>query len=284
MPHALGNNAVRFVDQNGVAQPIHFNAEGFQVCAQDYLQALAEGDIANHTPWEKMGYAGIAPASEIDVFPVNTAYTFSTGAAKCRCVGGANDNATGTGAKTVRIWYLKADYTEATTDVVLTGATPVDTTATDIFRVNAFRIVDFGSGGTNYKAAGNIDVYHATNATPIYSRILAGATRARNSIYTVPKGKTLYITSMTCGVTKGGSTGIAATFILRATYDAKLGALTAGLHFVPLAEINHIDGAFYKPFEMPIVLPQYTDLKVSVIAAQAATIATAALRGWLEPA
>jgi hypothetical protein len=198
-----------------------------------------------------------------------------------RCVGGAQDNASGTGAKTIRIFYLDGSYVEKTTDVVLTGATPVNTSVSDIFRINTVRILDWGSGVSTYKAAGNIDVYHASAAT-VYSRILAGNTRSRNAIYTVPKDKTLYITSVTIGITKGGNTGIAATVTLKSTYSHLLGALTTGLHFTPHAEINHLDGAFFREFEMPISLPQYTDLKVSVTAAQGSTVVTCALRGWLE--
>jgi hypothetical protein len=192
------------------------------------------------------------------------------------------DAAAGTGAKTVRIYYLKSDYTEATTDVILTGQTAVATSVTDIFRVNNFRILDFGSGGTNYKAAGNIDVRHV-NDTPIYSRILTGQTRARNSIYTVPENKTLYVVNMAIGTTKASTTGTVATFTLRATYDDKTSALLQpGLFFMPYAELNHQDGSFVREFDLPLHFPEHTDIKVSVICGQSATICTTSTRGWLE--
>jgi len=268
-------------EDSGTYKGLHFNDVSPQICAQDYLHALAEGDISGHEPWDHLGYTAGATTSETDVWAGAAAYVFPTAAAAMRCVGGAQDNASGTGAKTIRIYYLDADYAERTTDVVLTGATPVNTSVSNIYRVNSVLIRDWGSGGTTYKAAGNIDVYHASAAT-VYSRILAGSTRSRNAIYTVPNGKTLYITSVTIGITKGGNTGIAATITLRSNYSATLGLLTPGLHFIPLAEMNHLDGAFYRPFEMPIVCPQLTDIKVSVTAAQASTVVTCALRGWLE--
>lgn len=273
---------ITFVDSLGVEKRLKWNAEAPQVSSQDYLQSIAEGDIVGHTPFEKFGHTTNGNTSETDIWEGGTTYIFPTSAMQMEVVSSStNDTPTGTGAKTVRIFYLDNNYIERTEDVVLNGVTAVSTVATNILRVNTLKIVDFGSASTTYKAIGNIDIRHISD-TPIYSRIATGYTRSRNSIFTVPVGKTLYVTSMGIGISKGGSTGIAGVFTLRGTYDSDLGALTPGLHFKPQGEINHLDGAFYRMFEMPVKYIEKTDIKVSVICAQASTVCTCALRGWIE--
>jgi len=49
-----GNGPMRYGDSNGVSYPFITNAGSPQVCAQDYLHAIAEGDISNHTPLFKI--------------------------------------------------------------------------------------------------------------------------------------------------------------------------------------------------------------------------------------
>jgi hypothetical protein len=271
-----------YVDALGVEKRFKWNAESPQVCAQDYLQSIAEGDIALHTPFEHFGRTSNGNTSETDVWEGGTAYVFPTVAQQMEVVSSsANDAAAGTGVKTVRIYYLDNNYVPRTENIVLTGTAPVATVATNILRINSLKVIDFGSSTTTYKAIGNIDIRHLSD-TPIYSRIAAGFTRSRNAIYTVPAGKTLYITSITIGVSKASTTGNTATFTLRGTYDDDIGALLPGLHFMPQAEINHMDGCFFKRLEMPKKYIEKTDVKMSVTAAQASTICTAALRGWTE--
>ena len=259
-----------------------------QVCAQNYLHALAEGDIAGHSIFSKLGYLGSGSTSEQDVFGYGGVYTFPASAGNVSVVS-SNDNdgktngAACTGVRVVTIHYLDGSYVEKTLDVTLNGTTVVDTTVGDIFRINNFRVKSFGSGTTTYKPIGNLDIHKVGTATEVYSRILLGNTRARNSVYTVPNGKTIYITSMAVGCTKGSTTGNTAVFTLRATYDDKAASLlTAGKFFMPYAEINHMDGQVTREFHIPLKFVAHTDIKVSVLCGQSATICTSSIRGWLE--
>jgi len=277
---------VQFLDKNnGPPNRTQFNAEAPQVCAQDYLQSIAEGDISGHSPWEILGYSISGSTTEMDLWgggASGTGYTFPTGSDRMEAVSThANDTAAGSGAKTVRIWYLKSDYSEATTDVVLNGTGAVATSVTDIYRVNYFRVVDFGATNTLYKACGDISLRHVAD-TPVYAKILGNQTRARSTIFTVPLGKTLYITSLNIGTTKGSTTGNTSMFTLRSTHDSELGVLIPGFYFSPHAEINHQDGSFLRTFCMPVKFTAGTDMKISVICGQASTTVTCALRGWLE--
>jgi hypothetical protein len=70
---------------------------------------------------------------------------------------------------------------------------------------------------------------------------------------------------------------------LRATYDDVSNTpLTPGLFFMPYAEINQLDGAFYRPFELPLFFGAGTDVKMFCIPAQTSTVCSATIRGWIE--
>jgi hypothetical protein len=273
---------------SGTYKGLTFNAEAPQVCAQDYLQAIGEGDVAGHSLFSKLGYLGTATTTEQDIFPYGGTYVFPATATDVSVVSSNdNDGKTGgaacTGVRIITIHYLDGSYVEKSVDVTLNGTTAVNTTTGDIFRVNGFAVKSFGSGTTTYKAIGNIDVHKVGTATEVYSRIAVGNTRCRCSAYTVPNGKTLYVTSLSVGVTKTAVPGSSGVFTLRATWDATSStALTAGKFFMPYAEINHVDGYTVRNLEVPIKFPAHTDIKVSALCGQIATVCTASYRGWLE--
>jgi hypothetical protein len=103
-----------------------------------------------------------------------------------------NDTAEGTGARTIVINYLDDAFAEKSETVILDGTTGVATTATDIYRIISAYVASAGSGGTN---AGDIYITDATS-TYNYAIIEGGQNIDRKAVYTVPAGKTLYITSM----------------------------------------------------------------------------------------
>jgi hypothetical protein len=268
----------------GACKSLSWQKDNPQILSQDYFLGIAEGDVSGHSLFSKIGYTAGCTTTETDVWVGATAYQFPASAMQMEVVSSsANDASTSTGVGKVRIYYLKDDYTEATTDVWTNGTTPVATTVNDIYRVNNFRVVSFGATTQTYKAIGKIDVRHVVTDASVYSSIAIGQTRARNSVYTVPHGKTLYITSMAVGFTKTSTTGNPGIATLRATYDDKANSLlTAGLFFMPYAEINHQDGMYSREFHVPLRFPAHTDLKVSVLCNQSATVATSSIRGWLE--
>ena len=272
--------AVRLIDDTGTTYGVKQIQGKPRVSTMPYLFDIAEGNVTSHTPFGKMAFSSGATTSETDVWAGATTYTFLTSQRRLSLISSnANDSLGGTGINSIEIFYLDSSYAEKYCEVNLKGTTAVKTDSSNIFRINNLRAKTIG---TQDKALGNIDVKD-TNAATIYSRILTGNTRARNSIYTVPKSKTLYITSMSAGCGKGGSSGITALITLRATYDNLSNTnLTAGRFFMPYAEIQLQDGAWYREFELPLKFPEKTDIKCSVIAGQSSTIVTTNIRGWLE--
>lgn len=272
-----GISNVGFIDSTGSIMHLKFNAEAPQVCAQDYLQALAEGDIAGHTPFVKQGYNTNLGTAEMDLWGVNAKYVFPVTPQRMYVVSSnAADDKNGIGVRQIKISYLNGNYVEKSETVNLSGTTLMYTAGSDIYRVNRFRAVTCGG---SYAAIGDIDLCGSSTAT-IYTRLNAGLTRGRNSFYTVPSGTTLYLTNM---FTAAGESTKPTLFTLRATYnDSSNEILTSGLFFMPLAETLLTSQAVDVPFEIPIKLPATVDLKISAKANAAGTTGIATLRGWQE--
>lgn len=248
-----------------------------QVCSQPYLQALAEGDITGHIPWSKYGYNGAVGAAIEDIWAVGGEYVFPTAAMQMEVVSSsANDDSDGTGVRTIRINYLKSDFSEASTVVELNGTAAVLTSVSDIYRVNYVTTVTAGTGG---RAAGNIDVRHIDN-TPIYGRIQIGQNKCKDIRYTVPKGKELYVTELVMGC--GAETaGYPCVFSTKAKYDNISQAATD--FFIDYTEVILQDTSIRLPLECPTKFGEGIDIKASVVALQGLTaVATCVLRGWLE--
>jgi hypothetical protein len=255
-----------------------FNAGSPQICAQDYLQALAEGDITGHTPWSKLGYNDTIGTSQETMWVNSTEYVFPTVASQYEVISSSSDDdgdPAGTGARTVMIDYLKSDYSEGTVTLTLNGNTAVPTGAShgDIWRIQSFRVLTAGGTGP----LGTLTL-RVVSAGATHGLIRPGRTRARSCFFTVPLGKTLYVTSIAFSAV--GTKYL--TFTTHANYNNSTGTIPQRTLFYPYSEVALLNSSYSKSLLVPTKLIATTDLKVSVIAEAAGSLATCHLRGWLE--
>jgi len=241
-----------------------------------YYDMIAKGQIAGHTAWVKSGYNPNVGTSEETVWSYSTQYVYPIAAMQMEVVSSDNtqDIPGGTGALGVTITYLDGSFNEHSEVVALNGTTVVPTAHNNLYRINSFRCTTVG---TNGKPVGNITLRGVGGGT-VYSYMLAGYTRARNIVYTVPEGYNLYVTSATWSCSEA-TKGV--RFINHANYDDASGAPRS--FFLPYSEVTLYNAALYRPLEMPTRFPEHTDVKVSVVSAQAGAMADVVLRGWLEP-
>jgi len=251
----------------------------------DLGQRIALGFGGKFARFEKFGYNSAISTAEESLVPYGGLANFPLVAtypgAKMEVVSSSADDdgdPVGTGARTVKIFYLTSAGVEKTETVTLNGATAVETVATDIWRINGFRVKTMGSG---QGAAGNITLQEIDNA-PVFSQILPGHTRASNSQYTVPAGKCLMVTDVT--VASGGVTQDKGflKFKIKANLDCDDVASGINLftrYIIPCGGcetvIHHL--------VTPILVPCGTDLVINAegVAATAGTSAFSAMRGWL---
>lgn len=249
------------------------------VIANPYTYQISEGNVANHTPWSKIGYNGAIGATEEEMWPVSGVYVWPTEALTMTIVSDSAEDdadktpAAGTGAYTVDVYYLTTGFVEKTVTVTMNGVSAVQI-ATDIYRFQNCRVK---TAGTALAAVGNLTI--AAGGTT-YGYISAGRTRMRQCIWTVPIGKTLYITQIafSCGDQAASKY---ARFTTKANYDNLAGVVLPRGLFLPYNEVVLNNTAYYRELNPPTKLPATVDLKVSCLANSAA-VGTCALRGWIE--
>lgn len=127
------------------------------------------------------------------VSPIGGLVALRTAAAVVELVStSADDAVAGTGARTVRIQGLDANYVEVEETIALNGITPVQGTVL-FFRINTVQVTTAGTGKTN---AGDIVVRDAPAGTS-RSFILAGQSRSEVGVFSVPAGHKLLATGWT---------------------------------------------------------------------------------------
>lgn len=259
-----------------IANPVYANGS-VAVTSQTYLQSVAEGYIPGHYLYSKLGYSPASGITQTTLWGPGTEYVFPTGATAVEAVSSsASDTSAGTGARTVTLLYLDTLYAEKTHTFTLNGTTPV-AGPTDVFRANGLYVITAGSVG---KTVGNISLQLVGGAATIYQYISAGFTRGKSSVYTVPAGKSLYVDNiaMSAAYKTTGKT-------VRMTYHTSRNPLgvvsTSGLIFWPYFEPMLVDYGIACPLTAPLVFPEKTDTKVSVIGETLAQT-TSLITGWLK--
>ena len=271
-----GTQSSKFVDENGVAYGVKHIDNKPRISSMPYLYDIAELNVVNHVAWTKNGYNGTLSSTEQTLWAVGGDYIFPTAQMQMEVVSSsASDTSAGTGARTVEVFYLDNTLAECSEIITLNGVTPVATTATNIYRINAFRVKTTGAGLQN---AGNIDIRNLTD-THIYSRIAAGVNRALNCVYTVPANKTLYVVNLFFS----GGANVAnrpIRVLTKGTYDTASNSLTA--FFMPYTNAVIVDGSVDMPLEVPSRFPAGTDIKINAISPDGASYGAVIARGWLE--
>jgi hypothetical protein len=160
---------------------------------------VSRGQITGHDVQFISGTGTSVGTSTTTLWSQNTVYSYlSTAAVMQISSSSASDTAAGTGARTVIIYGLDANYNEINETVTLNGQTAVNTT-NSFLRVFHLAVVTAGSGeaaaGTIYAGTGTV-----TAGVPavIYGVYTAG-NGSTACIWTVPAGYTAYITNYSAG-------------------------------------------------------------------------------------
>lgn len=215
---------------------------------------ISRGHVSYHEPLFKFGANADIDSSNETVWDHGGLYSYPSSASTVFVSSSStNDAAAGTGARTVVVVGLDADYNEITETVSLNGQTQVETTASFLRVYRAF-VDSAGSGGT---AAG--DIYIATTGASsgvptgtVYAKITLGENQTLMAVYTVPAGYTLYVTKG--NISSGTET--ANKFII-----GRFSARPLGGVFRTQAKVTLADGFIDFDWEFPLRIPEKTDIE-----------------------
>ena len=244
---------VELVDHRG--NTLHITPDG-AMQIQDRFLAIAKGTVEGHSLMLKFGRnPDIDSGVEETVWEGGDRYPFPTTAQSLEVISGSTDDtALGSGARTITLIGLDADYQEQTEVIILNGTTPVAIDGTWL-RVHRCSVTTAGSGNVN---AGLISVRIAGGGTTLLV-IGAGNGQTLMAVYTVPAGITAYMLSYYVSANATPTPPYA---------DAKLFTRPAA----GVINLKHQQalgpGYFMHKFEIPFKIEEKTDIYVNAVTNQ----------------
>ena len=218
---------------------------------------VARGQISYHKTIFKFGFNGDVDNLLETIWAEGGLYSYLSAASVLKVSSSSTaDTSAGTGARTVELYGLDADYNEINEVITLNGQTSVDTTQ-EFLRINRMLIRSAGSGGTNagvvYAGTGTVTTGVPANK---YATVAIGDGQSLMALWTVPLGYTAYAyqTDITVATTQNNK--------------------YATIHFVarPFGEVFQVKDKFVKSessnnqeYRIPLKFEEKTDLEFRAI-------------------
>jgi hypothetical protein len=217
---------------------------------------VARGQISFHKTVFKFGYNAVVGATKETIWEQGGLYAYpASDTVMTISSSSTDDTAAGTGARTVEVFGLDADYNEINEVVTLNGQTAVNTTKSYL-RINRGIVRSAGSGGAN---AGTIYAGTGTVTTGVPANIYLtingdGDNQTLMALWTVPAGYTAFLTKMS--LSTGTSTNT------KAILNASLVARPYGEVFQIKERFTITDGAHEQFYTFPLSFTEKTDLEM----------------------
>jgi hypothetical protein len=219
---------------------------------------VSRGQITDHKTLFKFGNNADINGSLETIWSHGGIYSYPSSATIMTVSSSSADDASaGTGARTVAVYGLDADYNEINEIVSLNGQTAVNTTRSYLRVFRAF-VVAAGSGataaGTIYIGTGTVTAGVPAN---VYAEIALGENQTTMAVWTVPAGYTAYV----AGGTFSAASNNVSQYIL-----GKFMVRTLGGVFRNAADITVNSSVFRYDWEFPIAIPEKSDIEARAIA------------------
>ena len=231
----------------------------------EFFLEIAKENIPGYGSVFKFGRNSDVTSTEEVVWDYGGDYTFLTSAEQISIVStNANDNIAGTGARTLIVYGLDNDFNEQNETITLTGTTPVITTKS-YRRFNRMLVLTSGSDSPTIDAnEGTITATSVTTAT-VQAQILPRNGQTLMAVYTIPAGKTGYVTGIGLRTPEGKSILVKAkvrnttqdndgSFSVKYTLDSFQQAITQNLA-IPLKLSEKTDMCFTAKANVAVATP-----------------------------
>lgn len=219
---------------------------------------VSRGQIPWHKLLFKYGSNSDINGSLETIWSAGGLYAYPDAAIQMKVSSSSTDDAAaGTGARTIVVYGLDANYNEINETISLNGQTVVTTTKSYLRVFRAF-VATAGSGDT---AAGTIYVGTGvvTSGVPatIYAEIPLGANQTLMAVWTVPAGYTAYFNR---GSLSAASNNDTHAILGKLCFRPQGGVMRVA------TEVTINNGFIPFDFEYPLVLPEKTDIEARAIA------------------
>jgi hypothetical protein len=218
---------------------------------------VSRGQIQGHRNVTVFGFNPDVDTTQVSVWPLPSLITFPAAATQMTVSSAsADDTSAGTGARTIVVQGLDANYNEVTETVTMNGQTAVTMTAS-LIRVNYAYVATAGSGNS---AAGNIYIGTGTVTAgvpaTVYDIIRYDYNNTTTGSYTIPAGYTAYLSQGLFSTGQaGGSNQVEGRLLTRGTNNIRQ---TAAITTINNGVANYV-------FEYPLQIPQKTTIEATAI-------------------
>ena len=228
---------------------------------------IAKGIVPGRTAVRRYGHNLACAATEETIWEQSALYVYLTTAEQVKISSSvpATDIPASTGAWTVFIKGLDANYKVITETVTLVNPGPVATTKY-FLRVFVARVMTAGTGGKN---AGIITVENNATGNPL-AIIPVGENQSHAAIFTVPARERLFVLGR-----QGGELAAKVSHIL--FYIREFGGVWQLKRDVPIK-----DSYFYTKMAMPWLVPAKADIEVRATATAGSGIVIGGFAGFRE--
>jgi len=234
---------------------------------------VARGQVDGHSSFCNFGYNSVVGTSYETVWIEGGIYTFPSAASVLKVSSSsATDDKDSTGAHTVLIQGVDANYNAISEVVTLEGQTQVDT-VNSYLRVNKMIVLTSGTGGTSVGV-----IYAGTGSaggglpTVIFNRTGVNSNESESAFYTVPAGYTAYINAWTMSSANTAENNNTSTqFVLRIRPLGGVFGIKA-LYGVPGNGIYECMAVY------PFVVPEKADIEIRAAANTGTSVASSQLQ------
>ena len=217
---------------------------------------IAAGITTQIANVHKFGAVVTTSATYDTVWTEGGAYTFpSTAGIVTVTSSSSQDDSGGTGALTVRLQGLDANYNEVEEDFTLNGTAGVAGTVEFLRTHRAFVLT--GNNGNNN--VGDIDFTHSVGIT---CQIAAEMGQSQVAFYTIPAGKSGYLRSFAATMNKNQENSV------------RLFQKPFGGVFRVASELNLYNSNMHTTYSIPIYFTEKTDLEVRTYTGSNCTVSS----------
>ena len=250
----LDEDGNSFASNDAIIKWLRDNTGGDVNGAIPYAVAIAQGSLRGHSTLVKFGTrTAVAAATSSVIWEGNTPlYTYMSTAQQLKVVSSSTSDAPdGTGARTILLQGLDANFDLIEETITMNGTTTVTTTKSFLRVFRAYATTT----GRSLVNVGKITIRNNA-ATEEKLVIVAGDGQSLMTIWTVPRGKTAYLVS--AGFSTDTNKGARVSFLTRENNGATN----------PPYQIKYrsfvFSGQNNYPFAIPLKITEKTDIEVRV--------------------
>lgn len=221
---------------------------------------IALGSVKGWQCIHKFGHNSDLGTGIEDIWNAGGVYTYLTSAVSLEAIStSADDAAAGTGARTIRVEGLDADFKEVSEDITMNGLSATTATTQTFLRINRAYVLTTGTYGVG--SAGDITIRTesagATHAKIEYTTDGTAWDMGQTQLarYTVPAGKVAFVTSLDLGI--DGTKRADIVMFQRQNADTISAPFTAKR---VVKSIDGFSGDYLMEFDGPLIFPAKTDI------------------------